>query len=174
MCICVHTVLSRSLVKNIYCFGGGCTAHLVPPFESAQVSYLSIQAVFSFNPLFFSLSNPIIWVVISMCIFIILFLFNLWLKIEMLSFGSNPESAFVFPWAGPQVNIPNIWFGFFLKWICQTHHPQAIFEWLIQDGVPPFLFHGGKLIPTLYKDKNSFNTLNKDRNTFRKRTNKNQ
>lgn len=32
-------------------------------------------------------------------------------------------------------------------------------------------YYGGKLIPTLYKDKKSFNTLNKDRDTFRKGTN---
>lgn len=69
------THASQSVVKNIYCFGGGCAAHSVPPIWSQIRSFISPPS----SGLY--VSDPIVRVVISMC----LCSTNGW-KAEMLSF----------------------------------------------------------------------------------------
>ena len=74
--------------QNIYCFGGGCATHLIPPFGVSSglsnLSILSIRYSFCFAILQFQ------------CAFLLYVLFYKWLEIVMLTICGNPDSAFVF------------------------------------------------------------------------------
>lgn len=60
--------------QNIYCFGGGCAAHL----ESAQVSYLCLSKL-SVQSSTHSVSH----LTVISCAILLCILLNKWLKIEM-------------------------------------------------------------------------------------------
>lgn len=69
---------------------------------------------------------------------------------------SNPDSAFVFFWTSHHLNI---WFGFLSEMDLLDSPSSSNFECDARWIASIFTSHyGGKLIPTLYKDKNSFNT----------------